>query len=123
MAVVVVEAADAHVNITAAITRMLERVGDLVVEEAKRRVPVDTGELKASIHAEPVTGRTVTVRASADHAAAVELGTGPHIIEPDTKQALYWPGAAHPVKRVYHPGTPAQPYLRPAVTAAAARLR
>jgi hypothetical protein len=28
---------------------------------------------------------------------------------------LYWPGAEHPVKRVRHPGTAPQPYMKPAL--------
>lgn len=34
-------------------------------------------------------------------------GTKPHEIRPSSKKALSWPGAAHPVKRVQHPGTKA----------------
>lgn len=35
----------------------------------------------------------------------LEEGTRPHVIEPRSKQALYWPGASHPVRHVDHPGT------------------
>jgi len=38
-----------------------------------------------------------------------------HIIVPRYKRALYWPGAAHPVKMVRHPGTKANPYHQRAV--------
>lgn len=31
--------------------------------------------------------------------------TRPHVIEPRTKKALFWPGAAHPVRSVNHPGS------------------
>lgn len=33
---------------------------------------------------------------------------GPYTISPRRKRALYWKGAAHPVKRVTHPGLKAQ---------------
>jgi hypothetical protein len=33
---------------------------------------------------------------------------GPYTIRPRTKRALFWKGAAHPVKRVSHPGLKAQ---------------
>ena len=36
------------------------------------------------------------------------------IIKPKNKRALYWKGAAHPVKKVNHPGSKAKPYLIPA---------
>jgi hypothetical protein len=41
----------------------------------------------------------------------VRLGTAPHIIVPVKRRALFWPGAAHPVKIVRHPGTKANPYF------------
>lgn len=44
-----------------------------------------------------------------------EVGTRPHVIEAKNAQALFWDGARHPVKRVNHPGTEAQPHLRPAL--------
>lgn len=44
----------------------------------------------------------------------LEYGTRPHMIYPREKMALYWKGALHPVKKVHHPGTKPQPFLRPA---------
>lgn len=41
----------------------------------------------------------------------LEEGTAPHVIRPKNKKALFWPGAAHPVKQVNHPGTKAYPIL------------
>lgn len=35
----------------------------------------------------------------------LENGTQPHVIIPVNAKALYWKGAAHPVKKVNHPGT------------------
>ena len=35
-----------------------------------------------------------------------EFGTRPHVIKPKNKKALFWQGARHPVKLVFHPGTP-----------------
>ena len=39
--------------------------------------------------------------------------TKAHVIRPKVKRALFWPGAAHPVKKVNHPGSniPARPFL------------
>lgn len=89
-----------------------------VQNEARRRAPVDTGRLRSSIVSRAETsGRSVgyVVGSNVNYAAAVEYGTAPHVIKPKYKQALYWPGAAHPVAQVNHPGTRAQPFLRPAV--------
>lgn len=41
----------------------------------------------------------------------LERGTRPHIIRPRFKQALFWPGAEHPVRVVHHPGTAPQHIL------------
>lgn len=45
----------------------------------------------------------------------LEEGTPPHIIRPNRKKALYWPGAKHPVKKVNHPGTKPYPAIKPTV--------
>lgn len=43
-----------------------------------------------------------------------DTGTRAHEIRPRRKRALYWKGASHPVKRVWHPGTPAQKFTEKA---------
>ena len=40
-----------------------------------------------------------------DYGEILEEGQKPHDITPKNGKALYWKGAAHPVKRVHHPGT------------------
>lgn len=40
----------------------------------------------------------------------VTEGTRPHVIEPLRAKALSWPGARHPVRRLMHPGTTANPF-------------
>ena len=44
----------------------------------------------------------------------LEKGTPAHVIRPKHKKALYWVGAAHPVKKVNHPGTKKYPAVLPA---------
>lgn len=41
----------------------------------------------------------------------VHEGTKAHTILPKTKKALYWKGALHPVRKVRHPGTTANPFV------------
>lgn len=57
------------------------------------------------------------VGASADYAAAVEFGTDPHEITPDDSEVLHFSVDGQEVftTHVDHPGTPAQPYLQPAL--------
>ncbi|KRV48785.1 hypothetical protein AQ490_23220 [Wenjunlia vitaminophila] len=89
-----------------------------VQNEARRRAPVDTGRLRSSIVSRAESsGRSVgySVGTNVNYAAAVEYGVAPHVIVPTTKKALYWPGAAHPVAKVNHPGSPGRPFMRPAL--------
>ncbi|MFE3004242.1 MULTISPECIES: HK97 gp10 family phage protein [unclassified Streptomyces] len=103
-----------------------DRTGTRVQNEARRRAPVDTGRLRSSIVSRSEDrGRIydVTIGTNVGYAEAVENGTGPHRIYPRTKQALYWPGAAHPVAYVDHPGTAPHPFLAPAIAMAEQFLR
>ena len=48
---------------------------------------------------------------TAAYAPFVEFGTPARVIVPINKKALFWPGASHPVKKVNHPGTKANPFM------------
>lgn len=100
------------------VRRAIVQTGVDVQNKARELCPVDTGRLRSSIvHRTEGGGRTtgVVVGTNVSYAADVEYGTAPHVILPKNKKALYWPGAAHPVSRVNHPGTRAQPFMRPAL--------
>ncbi|MFJ5802681.1 HK97-gp10 family putative phage morphogenesis protein [Streptomyces decoyicus] len=99
------------------VRKAVERTGTDVQNQARRLAPVDTGRLRSSIVARRTTGRGVgyEVGTNVNYARDVEFGTAPHVITPKNGKALYWPGAAHPVAKVNHPGTRAQPFLRPAI--------
>lgn len=95
---------------------------------AKQNAPVDTGRLRASITTEVLERNgipVVKVGTNVEYARAVEFGTGPYIIEPDTAEALQWTdpetGEAVFAQRVEHPGIPEQPFLLPAVDEVMAR--
>jgi HK97 gp10 family phage protein len=88
-----------------------------VEAQAKARAAVDTGAMKSSITGR-MTGRfSGEVAPHVEYAIFVEYGTRAHVITAKNAGALYWPGAAHPVKSVNHPGTAAQPFMRPAAEA------
>ncbi|MFD7410150.1 HK97-gp10 family putative phage morphogenesis protein [Kitasatospora purpeofusca] len=117
---------DAIDRITGASREATKRAANDMVNHAKSLAPVDTGRLRSSIVAIPQGGRftyTVTIGTNVEYAADVEYGTAPHVIVPKDKKALWWPGAAHPVARVNHPGTRAQPFMRPAIAMAEVYLR
>lgn len=94
------------------------RLGPAIADDARRYCPKRTGDLAESIKHEVEDGTLIISAKGSDeesYAAYVELGTRPHIIRPNGKKALFWPGAAHPVGLVHHPGTRPQPFLRPAL--------
>lgn len=123
----------ARVNIDKALEAGLKKGAKIVVEEfvkalersvlvvqglAKQLAPVRTGTLRRSI-SRRVTGVKGVVGSNLKYAAIQEFGgtTGPHVIRPKNKKALFWPGATHPVKSVNHPGSKIKPkrYLRGAL--------
>lgn len=105
--------AKAHVD--AAVGDFLGLIGDQICADAKAIVAKDTGRLANSLISE-VQNKVLRVGSTdVNYATDVEMGTMPHLIFPNSKQALFWPGAAHPVAYVNHPGTRPQPYLRPSL--------
>ena len=102
---------------------------------AKTLAPVDTGQLRGSItyvtdtgargqvdngakqlDGKPKKGEAWAGTAS-DHAVFVEFGTKPHKIQPKNANELAFKGKDGSTvirKSVNHPGTVAQPFLRPA---------
>ena len=81
--------------------------------------PVDKGFLKNSIFFSP-TGSGATkylLYVGAEYGPPVEFGTSPHIIRPRNKKALKFKVGNKTIfsKHVMHPGTEAQPFIRPAM--------
>jgi hypothetical protein len=91
-------------------------------ETAVRVCPVDTGALRHTIEGEAdrdsMACRLSAGDALVDYAAVVEVGGAPHRIASHGP----WPLRNRETGQVFgpvvnHPGTPAQPYLRPGVLA------
>ena len=89
----------------------VHRVTDAVADDARAN---QHGSIKATVHAVhlPLRGEVVV---GTDHWAFIEYGTPPHLITPARKRALWWAGAAHPVRKVRHPGTRAYAPMRRAL--------
>lgn len=99
--------------------RVLIESANFLLTEMEVRVPVDTGELRESLSVR-VEGDRVLVGPTASHAAYVEFGTAPHEIRPKKDGGtLRWTqgGVTYYAKVVRHPGTKAQPFVRPAFEA------
>jgi len=84
----------------AGMTNLIEEIEARAVKEA----PVKTGNLANSITSNvSADGKRGEIRATAHYAEFVHRGTGlfgpfKQRIFPKVKKALFWPGAAHPVK-------------------------
>lgn len=79
-------------------------------------------ELRALLQAAgPFNGRAV-IGTNLNYARYVSEGTRPHRIAAAPGRALYWKGAAHPVRAVNHPGTRANPYVENALTGVGAAI-
>lgn len=94
----------------------------VLLPEVKSRIPVDSGALRDSARI-TTRARGATVSASvkvgnsvAWYAHLVEYATRPHVERPRRDQAMHFGSAT--VREVDHPGTRAQPFMRPAVDTA-----
>lgn len=104
----------------AGLYRLYDRIHDWIVDkvedDAVLMAPVRTGAMMLSIRSRKVAPLHSQVVVGTDHWQYVEYPTSPHVIRPrPPNQALFWPGAPHPVQMVNHPGTQAQPFMRPAL--------
>lgn len=104
----------------------LDRRARRVLDAQVAACPVDTGRLRGSLGIEKLVGDdggpVRRIGSNVHYALYVEHGTGlfgphHHVIVPTVKQALYWPGAHHPVRSVK--GQRAQPFIGPSLAAAA----
>lgn len=102
----------------AALTAGVTQGAEYLVGQQQAAANVDTGTERAGIHVEGVTvgGLSVTARTStggesSDYDIPQHEGAGPHEITARDGGALAWPGGAHPVKSVQHPGNPANPFM------------
>lgn len=103
-------------HVDAAINRwMEEEIGAAILMDAQYLVPKKSGRLHDSLRAE-VHSKVLRVGSlDVNYCQAIEMGLPPFTIFPKHKRALFWPGAAHPVGKVNHPGIEPQPFLRPAL--------
>ena len=103
---------------------VLDRVGKVALGHMKANVAVQTGALRSSLYAVLSSRSTLTLGSTAPHAVFVEKATKPHLILPRRPGGVlrFSVGIAPVVglgsvvftKRVHHPGTKAQPFMRPA---------
>lgn len=99
----------------------LEYASQEMIRVLMRNSPVDHGLLKMW-HITEHSDEEVKIQSPARYAQMVNDGTSPHWIYPVNKKALYWKGASHPVKYVYHPGTSGQHFVEDSISEVEGRL-
>lgn len=90
--------------------KVLRAGGRPILAEARRLVPVLSGDLKGSLKIRTTVKKYRAigyVQATAPHAHLVEFGTKPHSMKRKEKGSFFR-------KRRQHPGARPKPYLRPA---------
>ncbi len=90
------------------------RLVETIAADMRRDCPIKSGRLLSTIR---VKGNQIWVGSAsvAPYWADVEYGTKPHMILPRNGKFLRWEGPDGPIfaRKVHHPGTKAQPYIRP----------
>ncbi len=116
--------ADLQAQVQPILIREQQSIQRRIVAEAQRRVPVRSGFLRSTIQEEPATGSgrnavTGGVIATAPYARFVHDGTRPHLIVPRRSSVLVFEIGGRTVftKRVHHPGTRPNPFIRDAMEA------
>jgi hypothetical protein len=104
----------------AAVALRMHRLTEDVADDARRACPEDTGALVGSIHTQYVSATHSRVWVGTDHWWPTEYGSHPHEIRPKAPDGwlVFWwerEGRWVKTKLVHHPGTPAQPFMRPAL--------
>ncbi len=104
------------------LANMMQLVGTELWGQVRAESPVDHGRLAGSFLLQERDPLTFAVESNVEYAMAVHDGSGPRVIEPVNARALFWPGAAHPVARVNHPGTAANRYGDRAISTTEERI-
>jgi hypothetical protein len=96
--------------------KLLDPTCETIFTLAKAGAPVRSGELVSEMYNERVNDRTRRIGSHSNHTLVNELGSRPHLIESHGDYPLRNRETGQVFGRVvHHPGTLAQPFLRPAL--------
>jgi len=90
--------------------------------EIRKEAPTDHGRLAGSFELEQRGEHSFVVHTAVEYALIVQEGSQAHAIEPVNAQAVFWNGASHPFRRVWHPGTKPNPYIDRAINTTSGRM-
>lgn len=96
--------------------KLLDPTAENVFRAADAAAPIKSGDLKSKMYNERVNDRTRRIGSRSNHTLIVELGSVPHSIDSHGNYPLRNRETGQVFGRhVNHPGTRAQPFLRPAL--------
>jgi hypothetical protein len=96
--------------------KLLDPTSSAVFIVARASAPVKYGDLVAKMYNERVDDRTRRIGSRSNHTLVTELGSRPHAIDSHGRYPLRNRETGQVFGRhVNHPGTRAQPFLRPAL--------
>jgi hypothetical protein len=101
----------------------VKAVTEAVADDARAGCPVDSGDLVSTIgtrypgglHGVVKVGGRGPLAHDVGYWACVEYGSAPHAIESHGPWSLRDDDGVYYGRRVWHPGTQAQPFMRPAL--------
>jgi hypothetical protein len=95
--------------------RGVRRITEAVADDARAGCPVDSGDLLLSIGTAYPGKKRGYVTVGTGHWKETEYGSRPHIIRSHGPWSLRSDDGEYFGPVVHHPGTPAQPFMRPAI--------
>lgn len=98
-------------NVTRALAKATLQAATVITAAAKQEAPVQTGRLRRSIAYQAGGPGRYVVAPAVPYAVPLHEGSRPHEIRPKNKRALFWKGAAHPLRVVHHPGNRANAFM------------
>lgn len=92
-----------------------QECADFAVEEARKKAPSVTGQLRDSIEASQISYTGFRLICKVDYGIFIELGTRDHWVEPIRKKALHWEedGEDRFSKGHMVSGITAKPFIQP----------
>lgn len=93
----------------------VRKTTEAVARDARAGCPVDKGALIRSIKTRYPGELHGVVEVGTDHWSETEYGSPPHVIRAHGRYSLHDDEGNYFGPVVHHPGTPAQPFLRPAL--------
>lgn len=93
----------------------VKKITEAVADDARAGCPVDSGDLVLTIKERYPGNLEGWVVVGTDHWEATEYGSPPHLIVSHGKWSLRSDDDEYFGRIVHHPGTPEQPFMRPAL--------